>query len=1021
MMKLTTRCAVLSLCAIPAFFLSAGAMPGKPEHTSGKFNVFQQPSAAYQGTVLDKQKRPVARAIVRNISGNSSFKTDAKGFFAISGNAGDSLSISAPGFVPSYYVLQSVLNLSIELQQEESIVIQQDKPVERIYTTVPARLNLASNDAVYTNDLIKAPVTSVRNAIAGRLTGLYTDMYSGQPGTLPDGVVSYLRGQQDPLIIVDGVVTPVLSTMDFEEIESVTALKDAVGLAMLGVRGNKGALVITTRKGKADRQQISFTVQTATQTPLGLPKTLSAYDHAVLYNEAIKNDNLTTTPFSATALQAFKDHSDPLNYPDIDWRKQVTNNSARFNRYSLNATGGNQFARYFVALEHVNQSGFFKTVDSNSYNTNNNFKTFLVRSNVDVNISPKLTAGIYLLGRILNSNEPGAVTGGILGNLLNTPNSAYPIFNADGSYGGSQQYSNNIWAQTVGSGYRQNYKRDMLVNIYLRRTLDEVTKGLWLQVKAAYNGSVSENYTRNKSFAVFQKTTTGSYQQFGTNGTQANTNNVEFQERRDYEEVSLGYDRTFGGKHGINALVLANRDNSVGRENGNLVDGSNLPYTISGGSGRVSYSYKGKYVAEVAFGMNGSNRYPDNGDVKLGFFPAFGLGWNIEHETFMQKLNWINHLKLYGSFGTTGWDRPGYFTYIQRFFDGTSPVFGTSAGGVTGITQQPLANPNVTFEKSQKLNVGIEAAFLKNRLTFTVEYYNNKDYDILMQRGRNTALIGNSYPDENIGRFRYTGFEGRLGWQESINEFSYYISANLSAQQSEVLYVDEVFRQYDWMKRTGRKAGLGFGYIANGLYQSQSEITGSATIDGYTPQPGDIRYKDLNTDGVINQFDVAPITNEKPLITYGLALGAQFKGIDISAFIQGVQNRNIYLAGASYWAFQGNNGQGQAYVHNLDRWTPSNPNASYPRVHLGTNNNNYATSSYWVRNGSYFRLKSVEIGYTLPTYLTNKVKLHSVRVFANGFNVLTHADDSIDDRDPEVYDGNYPIQRLFNFGINIKL
>ena len=1019
MMKLI-NCAALCVYANLALFLSAGAMPGKETGAFKNAPFFQQPGTGYKGTVSDLQNRPVQGVIVQNISGNSSFKTNAKGYFAITGNAGDSLKIYGLGFTTTYYVLQDVTTLSIPLEREGSIVLQQDKPVERIYTIVPSRLNTASADAVYTSDLVKAPVTSVKNALTGRLTGLHTYTYSGLPGTVPDGVISYLRSQQDPLIIVDGVVTPVLTTIDFEEIESVTVLKDAVGLAMLGVRGAKGALVITTRKGKADRQQISFTVQSAIQTPLGLPKTLNAYDYAVLYNEAIKNDNLTTTPYSAAALQAYKDHSDPYNYPDVDWRKQVTNNHAQFNRYSLNATGGNQFARYFVALEHVNQSGFFKTVDSNSYNTNNNFKTFLIRSNVDVNINSKLSAGIYLLGRIINGNEPGGTTTGILSSLLNTPNNAYPVLNADGSYGGTQQFQNNIWAQTIGSGYRQNYKRDMLVNIYLKRTLDEIAKGLWIQVKAAYNASVSESYFRTKTFAIYQKGTTGTYQQFGTNGTQGNTSGIDFQERRDYEEISIGYDKTFDAKHGINVLVLANRDNSVGRENGNLVDGSNLPYTISGGSGRVSYNYKGKYVAEVAFGLNGSNRYPDNGSVKLGFTPAIGVGWNMERESFMKNLTWVNHLKLYGSFGKTGWDRPGYFTYIQRFFDGTSPVFGTSAGGVTGITQQPLANPNVTFEKSDKLNIGLEGALLKSRLLFNIEYYNNKDYDVLMQRGRNTTLIGNSYPDENIGRYRYSGWEGKLTWQETIKDFSYYVSANASVQKSKVLFIDEVFRQYDWMKRTGGRAEQFFGYVADGLYQSQAAITGSATIDGYVPQPGDIKFKDLNADGVINQFDVAPIGNTKPLVIYGVALGAQFKGIDISAFVQGVYNRSIYLGGSSYWAFQ-NGGIGQAYEHNLDRWTPSNPNASYPRVNIGVNNNNQATSSYWVRNGDFFRLKSVEIGYMLPTSLTNKVRLQSVRIFANGFNVFTHDDKSIDGRDPEVFDGTYPIQRLINFGINIKL
>jgi TonB-linked SusC/RagA family outer membrane protein len=886
-------------------------------------------------------------------------------------------------------------------------------PVELIYTTAPVNLTTASTAAVYSNDIIKSPVTTFRNALTGRLAGLYTLQSSGLPGS--DGASLTLRGQT-PLVIIDGVVAS-LTAFDLEEIESVTVLKDAVATAMLGVRGSNGAILVTTKKGKEGKQQLSFTAQTAIQQPLGFPQTLNAYDYARLRNEALRNDGIDSAYsgmyYSNTALQAYQNHSDPFNYPDVNYRDEITNKSSTLNRYTLSTTGGNRYARYFVSLEHLNQSGFFKTVDSNSYNTNNNFKSYVIRSNVDVNITPKLSGGIYLLGRILNGNEPGATASSILSGLLNTPANAYPLLNTNGSFAGNQLYQNNLLAQTISSGYRQNYKRDILVNMYLKRALDDVTQGLWVQAKAAYYGNLSESINRSKSYAVFQQQQNAtSYLQYGSNGAQANSNGIDYQGRTDYEEFSIGYDRVFNKVHGINAVVLANRDNTS--------NGFDLPYTISGTSARIAYNYNRKYIAEVAFATNGSNRYP-GGKTETGFFPSLGLGWNMEQEAFLKTATWLTRLKLYGSYGKTGNDDPGYFVYYPRFFDGPTPAyFGTGASSNTTITEGTLPNPNITWEKANKLNLGVSGAVINNHLSFTIEYFRNKYYNLLQQRGRNSTTIGNDYPVENIGKNLYKGWEGEIGWQQNSGPLQYFISMNGSTVGSKVLFMDEVSRPYSYNYRTGQPVGQRFGYIAEGLFQSQAEINSSATTIGYKAQPGDVKYKDLNNDGVIDYKDQTAIGNTKPLFFYGLSAGFSYKGFDVSALIQGVRNRDIYLSGNSYWAFQ-NNGTGQAYSNALNRWTPGNTaSATYPRLTFGSNTNNYETSSYWIKNGSYLRLKNAEIGYSLPPSLIGKIKLQTIRIFANGYNLLTHASAALDGRDPEAFSGGYPVQRLYNFGINVK-
>lgn len=990
----------------------ATASPGK------KWNGVRNRSAQneeklYQGTVFDDQSIPLSGALVTVSGKNITRNTNQKGFFELTASSGDTIVVTAMGFKPFTYVLNTEQQFAFTLEVDNRVLpLARTSVVQQIYTTIPKDLNISSTDAVYNSDLTKSPVTSFRNAVTGRLAGLYTLQTSGLAGS--DGATLSLRGQS-PVIIIDGIVTS-LTTFDLEEIESVTVLKDALATAMLGARGSRGAIVVTTKKGSAKKQQLSFTAQTAVQQPLTWSKPLNAYNYATLRNEALRNDGVPANSglyYNQTALDAYRNNSDPINFPNVDYRRAITKNTAQFNRYTFSASGGNKSARYFVSMEHVNQGGFFTTVDSNSYNTNNNFKSYVIRSNVDLNITNKLSGGLYLLGRIQNTNEPGVSAGTVISNLLNTPANAYPLLNPNNSFGGTQLFQNNLLAQTIGSGYRQRFFRDVLVNLYLKQDLSDLLTGLWMKAKVAYNSTLAEDINRSKSFAVFQQTG-NTYAQFGTNGTQGNSNGIAYQGRMDYEEFSIGYDRTFN-HHGVNVLLLANRDNTTDAN-----DAQALPYTIMGASGRLAYNYDGKYMAEAAFGLNGSNRYPPAGNTKLGFFPAFGLGWNIEKENFMKPLSAISKLKLTATYGTNGWDNAGYFMYYPRYFDGPSPYFGTGAGTVTSITEWTLANPNITFEKVNKLNIGLSGAVLANRLSFSIEYFNNKFYDLMMQRGNNSPLLGNVYPNENIGKTRYFGWEGQLSWQQTVNKFQYFVAVNASTVNSKVTYMDEVRKPYPWMNQTGQPVDQRFGYLADGLFQNQAEINSSATTVGYQAQPGDIKYRDLNRDGVIDQNDVTAIGTTKPLLYYGISLGASFKGFDISALFQGVENRNVYLSGNSYWAFQ-SNGTGQAYEHNLNRWTPQNAaTATYPRLSYGANVNNDASSSFWMRSGDYFRLKNVEVGYTLPTALVGKIGLSSLRIFANGYNLFTSSSSQLDGLSPESYAGGFPVLKLYNLGVNVK-
>ncbi|RYG04594.1 MAG: SusC/RagA family TonB-linked outer membrane protein, partial [Chitinophagaceae bacterium] len=442
--------------------------------------------------------------------------------------------------------------------------------------------------------------------------------------------------------------------------------------------------------------------------------------------------------------------------------------------------------------------------------------------------------------------------------------------------------------------------------------------------------------------------------------------------------------------------------------------------TIQGISGHVSYNYNKKYLAEVSFSQSGANRYPNNGGFRYGFFPALGLGWNIHEEEFLKANNLLNRLKLYGSYGKLGRDNGAYYTYMQVYNGAPAAIFGTSAGAATTIGESYLANPDVTWEKAKMLNVGLDAAFLNDKLTVNLEYYRNNYSDLSIVRGSNNSILGISYPTENIGKQRYHGWDAELGWKESNKKWGYFANLNASLQNSKLLYNAEANQLYSWMERTGSPVGQRYGYLAEGLFRNQQEIAGYPTIEGYTPQPGDVKYKDLNNDGVINQYDQTTLGSQKPTLFLGARLGFSIGGLDVSALFQGVINQEVYLSGNSYWEFQG--GTAQAYQNHLERWTPATASTSnYPRLttNSGPRNgavNNFVTSSFWLRNGDFLKLRNVELGYTLPVSLTQKIGLKSTRLFVNGLNLWTLSSKTFNGADPENFNGSYPIERVFSLG-----
>jgi TonB-linked SusC/RagA family outer membrane protein len=1005
----TKRFALFMLFGIGAF-IQTTAKAAAPPHQAVKKQA--DTLSVNQLTVIDENYSPLANVRLYNQRTKAWATSDEYGVAKLSAVLNDEISVSILNQVILSYIISAERPV-ITLSSKNPLVTSIKQIVITNNITLSPALTATSTQAVYNNDLVKMPVTSTKNAVIGRLAGVHTLQSSGRPSA--DDATLTLRGQ-DPLIIIDGIPRN-LASLDQEEIESVTVLKDALSTVGLGLRSSGGALIITTKKGISGAPKISFTAQGGIQSSIKAPQFLDAYTYANLYNEAIANDNLATgnnraPAYSATDLVAYQTGSDPIGHPNVNWQDQVFNKTSLLSRYDLNIKGGDNIARYYVGLEYLNQEGDLKQSPINTYSTNNNFNNFTVRSNIDINLTPKTILGINIFGRIINSSAPG-VGGGtdiIYASILNTPNLAYPVFNDDGSYGGAINFPSNIYAQSVGSGYVLNYKRDIMSDISLKRSLDEVTKGLWAQALVSSYSTLSENTNRSKSFATFQEINNAgviTYKQFGNNGVQANSTSNGYQSRQFYAEGAIGYKRQFG-LHGIDAQLRVTSDNYYAD--------NDLPLNYYGGSGRVSYNYDGRYSAEFAVGVNRTNRYPDA--TPMGVFPAAGLAWHISKEKFMPTASWLNDLKLFASYGKTGNDVAGYYVYNQYYTGGGTYYFGTTPTSFGGERLNGLANTTLTWEKADKLNVGLSTMLFNNKLSAQVEYYNNKYYDLLINPNV-SSIVGITVPNQNIGINRYRGVELQLNWQQNIGKFNYYISGNASLMKTQVIYQSEVYRQYDYQRRTGLPVGQAFGYIADGLFQTQAEINSSAKIAGYTPIPGDIKYKDLNHDGVIDQLDQAALGTTNPVIDYGGTLGFNYNGFDFSMLVQGVANRNELITGNSVWEFQ-NNGFGQAYPQNLNRWTPATAaTATYPRVSVGTNANNDITSSFWMHSGDYFRLKNIELGYTVSSKAVSKFRISSIRFFVSGTNLFTHA--AYDVVDPETNSGGYPIQRVINGGINIKL
>ncbi len=904
------------------------------------------------------------------------------------------------------------------------------------------------------------PTASLQNALVGRLPGFFAQQSSGRPGA--DGATFYIRGVSSfngnnrPLIIVDDIEFSYdqFARLDPNEIESLSILKDASTTAIYGVRGANGVVVITTRRGKEGPPQISVRTEFGLSQPTKLPDYLNAYETARLYNQAQINDNAANPSASFKPrwtdedLNHFKNGTDPYGHPDVNWKKVLFKEFSKQYRANIDLSGGTQRVKYFVSAGYLNQDGLLKNygndqgVDNNYYHRRYNY-----RSNLDMAVTKGLDLRLDLYGNFAEVNTPNVGSPSGKNDLFYDYSSfltlapfAYPVYNPDGSLGFSTwirnenpSYNvNNVVGRLRYYGYSRNSESNMNVIASAKQKLDFLVPGLSIQGRIAYTSNYTSNRNVNRdTFPSFiYNPATDTYEPRDPNVYRIRRFFLNYSPNSTARVLNvqalLNYDHTFG-KHHVSGLGLLNRNSNTAANTANAGVYNFIPNNFQGYSVRIGYEYAQKYLFQVNAAYNGSDRFV--AAKRFGLFPAVSAGWNISEEPFFKnKVPAIDLLKIRGSYGLVGNDAlGGNFTYYyqQNYSTGNGPVaadFGYQSNPSTGVIEGTLANNNVTWEKEKKLDLGLEFGVFNSAITGSVGVFDNNRYDILTTRGTVSAIFGQGLPPVNLGKVNNRGVELELGYQGRAGaNFTYNIKGNYSFAKNKVVFRDEPANLYAYQNATGKSIDQPRVYEFIGFYKDQADIDTSPK-PAQKPMPGDLKYADLNGDGLINGFDqIVTGYPNLPNTTFGVNAGGRYKNLSFSILFQGARNFTVRGVAESIRQFSSNLTQ----VH-AGAWTPEiGDAATFPRLSLlgGISDPLSFPSTFYNISGNYVRLKNVQVNYDLPVGFTKRLGIPQVRVYVNGTNLLTFTGlTKLYQVDPEITSGldrvNYPPQRLLNLGVS---
>ncbi|WP_256011386.1 SusC/RagA family TonB-linked outer membrane protein [Desertivirga xinjiangensis] len=974
-------------------------------------------------------------------------------------SANDVLVFSYIGFVTQEKSAGSnrVLNITLadDAQNLKEVVVTVGYGTQKKSTLTGAISTISSKE------ILKSPNGNVTNSLIGRAPGVGAVQRSGQPGS--NSAIINIRGvatynNTGAIVIVDGVERPDFGDIDPNEIESINILKDASSTAVYGIRGANGVIVVTTKSGKESKPRVSYSGNLSLQSYTGIPKALDAYSNAYLINEANRNDGLSPT-WTDAALQKFKDGSDPIGYPNVNWFDYVTRDFYSQTQHNVNVSGGTKVIKYFASVGYLFEDGIFKNFDSPyKIKSTPDYNRYNFRSNIDVKLSKNLDVGVKLGGRLQKRYQPSGLRSGsgsfsydnveaMISRVLQVPAFAYPVTLPDGRIAQNPSVGTNIWnplAVITRWGTRYDDFNSVQSTFNINYKLDALTKGLSFKTVYAYDSYFESTTRRNASWAAYsidretkEVTLTGDRPR---DEPLSGLENVFGGTIHSNLQTGFNYDRSFG-KHSLTGLALFTRQ-LINVQGGSATTAP--PKASQGVVSRLTYNYAGRYFAEFNAAYNGSENFPSG--MKYGFFPAVSAGWTISNESFLKNSEWLSYLKVRGSYGLVGSDDIGQrFLYLTNYSRVTgnlnisTPAYSRPGrvvqfGDPNSIRNLPvvylpdnaIGNPVITWETGTKRNFGIESKFFRDAISLNLEFFDETRKDILTPRQSGMQILGQGYPPLNIGEVYNKGFEAELDLNKRSGDLSYGLNTQVSFARNRIISRDEPIGRPDYQKQEGKRVGQFFGYLTNGFYQSQEDIDSYVPNELGNPIPGDLKYVDYNRDGRINSDDRAPIGYSRtPEYIFSFTPRMAYKGVSLSLMFQGVANvsSDVILS-------EQNNGQ-QMYEFMLNRWTPETAaTATWPALHSrGNPYISYQLNDFILQDASYIKLRNAELSWSLPARWLSPLKISSLRVFLTGQNLITWTKFKMY-LDPENINLSntdfskqsiYPTSRIYNLGVNLQL
>jgi len=1022
----------------------------------------QSTDAEITGLVSDKNNQPLigVSVVVKDRSGMGTV-TDENGKFKIKANAYNILIFNYVGFEKQEIPVKEKTVINVTLNENSKSVLS-----EIVITGAGVQRKATVTGAITTVNIksLNIPTANITNALAGNVAGIIAMQTSGEPGS--NNSEFWIRGistfgaNQSALILVDGVERP-FNEVNIEDIESFSVLKDASATAIYGSKGANGVVIVTTKKGEAGKVNISGKAEYGYKTFTRLPEFVDGTTYATLANEAkiTRNQEPLYTPIE---LDIFKNGLDSDLYPNISWQDVMLKKGSSSNRASINMSGGGSTARYFVSGSYQNEDGMYKSDQSmKDYKTNSSMSRWNYRANVDMDITKTTLVSIGVSGFLESQNFPG-LRNDIWYSLVGQTPVSIPFLYSNGkvpAYGTGNK--TNPWVLATQTGYREYWKNVAQTNINLDQNLKFITDGLKFRAMVAYDTRNENNIDRKKwpeqynierrrdrdGNLVMKRVSTESimYQESSASGYR--TYNVE---------AILTYDKLINQKHRMGALLKAfqNENRTTSLNTGDIISG--IANRNLGTAGRVTYGYDDRYLAEFNFGYTGSENFKSG--KQFGFFPAVSFGWNIAQEKFVSDAApWLSQFKIRYSYGEVGNDKVGYNNVITRF-PYLSTISGSGIGGwnfgdinngnyYSGLHFEQVASDNLSWEVAKKHNLGLDVSILNGLFSGSLDVFQDTRDNIYMKRSYLPVMVGlTSTPFANVGKMQSRGFDSQFNFHKKIEAFDFTLRGNITYAKNQVLEYDEEELSLPYMMTKGYRYNQAKGLVSEGLFKDYEEIRNSPKQTYGEYLPGDIKYKDVNGDGIINDDDRVAIGSTRvPNLVYGLGMSLRWTNFDFNIHFQGSGKSSYFLNGPGVYPFsEGDWGNILTAVSNpSNRWisrtisgdpATENTSAMFPRLSYSSKkspidlektsglSNNYRESTFWLRDGSYLRLKTLEMGYSVPQKISSKFNMNNVRFYLIGNNLFLW--DKLKIWDPELGSGDgmkYPPMKMVTIGLTFNI